>query len=270
MVLITNRFWEQDLWNLRREAEYRARTISYPLGKSARDTLKEWHEKGFRDNIEDEFGGIISEEKQVKLAKLTSKELLNQFFFEDRRFCSWKIFPENRTEAMTDLERVVIVALETHHSRNGTTQEPTRLSQVHYEDQRMYRRSSHTFQKYGKKHSVDLEVDLNGTEIASLFFVTDHPGSGSPVVYFDRRIIYNNAPEDANVYIIGGIKRICTGKELKPFPEYDGEVRSFIWSPIIADTRIAPINFPKQTRGYEGYCLVPIKYFAVDEKMFLD
>ncbi len=96
--------------------------------------------------------------------------------------------------------------------------------------------------------------------------MADHPGSGSPVVYFDHQMIDNNAPNGANIYVIGGMKRIRMGKELEPNPSLRGRhTRRFIWSPICADTRITPINLQEHTEKYEGFCIVPVKYFSVDD-----
>ena len=89
-------------------------------------------------------------------------------------------------------------------------------------------------------------------------------------MYFDHRMIYNNAPKEANTYLIGGMKRITVGKELKPYPSYEGEIRRFMWSPICANTRIAPIKLPEHTQNYEGFCVVPIKYFTVDDNVLQD
>ena len=65
-------------------------------------------------------------------------------------------------------------------------------------------------------------------------------------------------------------KRITVGKELKPYPSYEGEIRRFMWSPICANTRIAPINLPEHTQNYEGFCVVPVKYFTVGDNVLQD
>ena len=269
MVLLRTKYWEQDFRNL--GITYLKRTISYGLGESARDTLKEWVEKGYRDRIEDQDYGIISEERQAELSKLNLNELLDILFFQNKAASTLQIFPENRTQAMSGLEVVVVKVLENVPTESeivaGKSKE---LRGVYQGEKGLYVPSQHRFKKHGKEYTVDVEIDLEGTEVGKFFFVADHPGSGSPAVYFDHRMIYNNAPTGANTYLIGGMKRITVGKELKPYPSYEGEIRRFIWSPICANTRIAPINLPEHTQNYEGFCVVPVKYFTVGDNVLQD
>ena len=110
MVLLRTKCWERDFSNL--SITYLKRTISYGLGESARDTLKEWMKNNDRDRIEDQDYGIISEERQAELAKLNLNELLDVLFFQNRSASTLQIFPENRTQAMSDLEVVLVKVLE--------------------------------------------------------------------------------------------------------------------------------------------------------------
>src|SRR3989338_182648 len=270
MVLLRAKCWEQDFWNLSSRT-YIARTICYPLGESARDVLKKWQEKGRFEDIKEEYGGVVSEERQIELAKLHLYELLDVLFFQNRMASTLQIFPESRTQAMSDLEVVVVKVLENVPTESeivaGKSKE---LRGVYQGEKGLYVPSQHRFKKHGKEYTVDVEIDLEGTEVGKFFFVADHPGSGSPAVYFDHRMIYNNAPTGANTYLIGGMKRITVGKELKPYPSYEGEIRRFMWSPICANTRIAPINLPEHTQNYEGFCVVPVKYFTVGDNVLQD
>ncbi len=110
-MLLRAKYWEQDFRNIAHPT-YVTRMVCYTLGGSARDTLKEWQEKGHRERIEDEEYGIVSEERQAEFAKLNLNELLDVVFFQNRSASTLQVFPENRTQAMTDLEVVVIKVLE--------------------------------------------------------------------------------------------------------------------------------------------------------------
>ena len=270
MVLLRAKCWEQDFWNLSSRT-YIARTICYPLGESARDVLKKWQEKGRFEDIKEEYGGVVSEERQIELAKLNLYELLDVLFFQNRMASTLQIFPESRTKAMSDLEVVVVKVLENVPTESEIVSGKSKeLREVYQGEKGLYVPSQHQFEKHGKEYTVDVKIDLEGTEIGKFFFVADHPGSGSPVVYFDHQMIYNNAPKEANTYLIGGMKRIIVGKGLKPYPSYKGEIRRFMWSPICANTRIAPINPSEHTQNYEGFCVVPVKYFTVDDNVLQD
>ncbi len=270
MVLLRAKCWEQDFRNISYPT-YIGRTICYPQGESARDVLRKWQEERRFEDIKEEYCGVVSEERQAELTKLNLNELLDILFFQNRMASTLQIFPENRTKAMSDLEVAVVKVLESAPAKReiaaGKSKE---LREVYQGENGLYVPSQHQFKKHGKEYTIDIKIDLECTEVGKFFFVTDHPGSGSPAVYFDYRMIYNNATEEANAYLIGGMKRVIVGKELKPYPNYKGEIRRFMWSPICANTRIAPINLPEHTQNYEGFCVVPVKYFTVDDGVLQD
>src|SRR3989344_4904910 len=174
MVILQHKFWERNLRDVKRYSGL-SRTISCTAGQSTRDILKGWQERGCQELIEDEFEGILSEERQAQLAKLNLNELLDAFFFFNKSCHPWRIFPENRTQAMTDLEDVVLTTLETipteKEIRSG---KPTKLAEVYPKiGDGLYISYEHSFEKHGKEYDVWVDFDFSGTEIAKYFLVAD-------------------------------------------------------------------------------------------------
>lgn len=262
VVMLRDKQWDRDWYSLRRNLHSLSRRVHYKLGSSAREIDK---------NMPDlkELGKIKSEKEQQRILDLDLRELMETFFFRNYSSGGFNIFPEYRSDAMGQLESLIVSTLETIPTEKEIKERPpANILRVEEGEEGTYVLSNHRFRKYGQDYDTGIKVHLDSSDIGTLLFAADHPGSGSPVVYPDYRIVENNVPDKANAYIVGGIKRVSLGEEVPPHNwKTQMDARRFMWSPISADTQVAPVNLPRHVEDWEGFCIVPVKYLHVDEKI---